>query len=171
MVPFRTFKGPLFPKPVTGKELCFAVSYSKPALMNLLRGQKKNSLYVRLQKGFSLIVSWQRLTQIKFQGDLESRELDFLRKFACHWIWWLGGKLFDLCFFFMRTIYMSKPVKKCLLIITKSSETTIFPFLQTAWIHRFFFISFLFESATALWFFEVRYDKILTMRLMNLFGL
>ena len=35
-----------------------------------------------------------------------------------------------------------KASKKCLLIITKSSETTIFPFLQTAWIHRFFFISF-----------------------------
>ena len=96
-------------------------------------------LYMRLQKGFGFILNLQRLTQIEFQGDLESRELDFLRKFACHWIWWLGGKLFDLCFFFMRTIYMSKPVKKCLLIITKSSETTIFPFLQTAWIHRFFF--------------------------------
>ena len=128
------------------------------------------SLYMRLQKGFGFIAhNWQRLTQIEFQGDLESRELDFLRKFACHWIWWLGGKLFDLYFFFLRTIYMSKPVKKCLLIITKSSETTIFPFLQTAWIHRFFYI--LVESATALWFCAVLYDRILTMRLMNLFGL
>ena len=33
MVPFRAFKGPLFPKPVTGQELIFAVSYSKPALI------------------------------------------------------------------------------------------------------------------------------------------
>ena len=32
MVPFRTFRGPLFPKPVTGQELFLAVSYSKAAL-------------------------------------------------------------------------------------------------------------------------------------------
>ena len=32
MVPFRTFRGPLFPKPVTGQELFFAVSYSKLVL-------------------------------------------------------------------------------------------------------------------------------------------
>ena len=138
--------------------------------MNLLRGQKSIVCTCDYKKALASLWSWQRLTQIEFQGDLESRELDFLRKFACHWIWWLGGKLFDLCFFFMRTIYMSKPVKKCLLIITKSSETTIFPFLQTAWIDRFFyFISI--ESATALWFCAVRYDRILTMRLMNLFGM
>ena len=33
LVPFRTFRGPLFPipKPFTGQELFFAVSYSKPA--------------------------------------------------------------------------------------------------------------------------------------------
>ena len=29
---FRSFRGPLFHKPVTGQELYFAVSYSKPAL-------------------------------------------------------------------------------------------------------------------------------------------
>ena len=33
LVPFRTLRGPLFPKPVTGQELFFAVSYSKPALI------------------------------------------------------------------------------------------------------------------------------------------
>ena len=33
LVPFRTFRGPLFPKPVTGQELFFAVSYSKLALI------------------------------------------------------------------------------------------------------------------------------------------
>ena len=27
MVPFRTFRGPLFPKPVTGQELFFAVDF------------------------------------------------------------------------------------------------------------------------------------------------
>ena len=32
-VPYRTYRGPLFPKPVTGQELFFAVSYSKPALV------------------------------------------------------------------------------------------------------------------------------------------
>ena len=32
LVPFRSFRGPLFPKPVTGQELFWAVSYSKQAL-------------------------------------------------------------------------------------------------------------------------------------------
>ena len=32
LVPLRTFKGPLFQKPVTDQELFFALSYSKPAL-------------------------------------------------------------------------------------------------------------------------------------------
>ena len=32
LVPFRTFRGPLFPKPVTGQELFLAVPYRKPAL-------------------------------------------------------------------------------------------------------------------------------------------
>ena len=31
-VPFRTFRGPLFPKLVIGQELFFPVSYNKPAL-------------------------------------------------------------------------------------------------------------------------------------------
>ena len=31
-IPFRIFRGPLFHKPVTGQELIFTVSYSKPAL-------------------------------------------------------------------------------------------------------------------------------------------
>ena len=33
LVPFRTFRGPLFLKPITGQELFLAVSYSKPALV------------------------------------------------------------------------------------------------------------------------------------------
>ena len=37
LVPFRTFRGPLFPKPVTGQELFLAVSYSKPALGTLCK--------------------------------------------------------------------------------------------------------------------------------------
>ena len=32
LVPFRAFRGPLFPKPVIGQELFFAISYSKAAL-------------------------------------------------------------------------------------------------------------------------------------------
>jgi hypothetical protein len=32
---FRSFRGPLLSKPVTGQELFFAVSYSKPALVLL----------------------------------------------------------------------------------------------------------------------------------------
>ena len=36
LVPFKTFRGLLFPKPVTGQELFFAVSYNKPALIFFL---------------------------------------------------------------------------------------------------------------------------------------
>ena len=32
LLPFRTFRRPFFPKPVTGQELFLVVSYSKPAL-------------------------------------------------------------------------------------------------------------------------------------------
>jgi hypothetical protein len=32
LVPFKAFRGPLFPKPVIGQELFFYVSYSKLAL-------------------------------------------------------------------------------------------------------------------------------------------
>ena len=39
LVPFRTVRGPLFPKPVTGQELFFAVSYSKPALTDIQIGE------------------------------------------------------------------------------------------------------------------------------------
>jgi hypothetical protein len=42
LVPFRTFRGPLFPKPVTGQELFLAVSYSKPALASKKRSNQKN---------------------------------------------------------------------------------------------------------------------------------
>ena len=43
MVPFRIFRGPLFPKPVTGQELFFAVSYSKPALVIIVAvGRRAN---------------------------------------------------------------------------------------------------------------------------------
>ena len=38
LVPFRTFRGPLFPKPVTGQELFLAVSYSKPVLIITVSG-------------------------------------------------------------------------------------------------------------------------------------
>ena len=34
---FRSFRGPLLIKPVTGQELLFAVSYSKPALVPVFR--------------------------------------------------------------------------------------------------------------------------------------
>ena len=33
----KSFKGPLLPKPVTGQEQFFAVSYSKPALIIFLK--------------------------------------------------------------------------------------------------------------------------------------
>ena len=33
---FRSFRGPLLPKPVTDQELFFAVPYSKPALVSML---------------------------------------------------------------------------------------------------------------------------------------
>ena len=40
-IPFIIFKGPLFHKPITGQELFFAVSYSKPALASLCAGIKE----------------------------------------------------------------------------------------------------------------------------------
>ena len=44
LVPFRTFTGPLFPKPVTGQELFFAVSYSKLALAwFLVKNKERNA--------------------------------------------------------------------------------------------------------------------------------
>ena len=36
LIPFWTFKGPLFPKAVIGQDLFFAISYSKPALIVFL---------------------------------------------------------------------------------------------------------------------------------------
>jgi hypothetical protein len=45
---FRSFRGPLILKPVTGQELFFVVSYSKPALTSLLR--KGNWFTVFLEK-------------------------------------------------------------------------------------------------------------------------
>ena len=44
---FRSFRGPLFRKPVTGQELFFAVSYSKPALVAEAVG---GDFFVREQK-------------------------------------------------------------------------------------------------------------------------
>ena len=59
MVPFRTFRGPLFPKPVTSQELFFAVSYSKPALGSQYKIdwiscelQIRKNLHILLQNGF-----------------------------------------------------------------------------------------------------------------------
>jgi hypothetical protein len=40
LVPFRTFRGPLFTKPVTDHELFFAIYYSKPALALRMTGRK-----------------------------------------------------------------------------------------------------------------------------------
>ena len=39
-IPFRVFRGPLFPKPITGQDLFFAVSYFKPALVSTISNQK-----------------------------------------------------------------------------------------------------------------------------------
>ena len=48
---FRSFRGPLLFKSVTGQELSFAVSYSKPALVEGL-SNKKETIW---QKGQSII--------------------------------------------------------------------------------------------------------------------
>ena len=45
LVPFRTFRGPLFPKPVTDQELFLAVSYSKPALAAIADPININSIH------------------------------------------------------------------------------------------------------------------------------
>jgi hypothetical protein len=51
LVPFRTIRGPLIPKPVTGQKLFFAVSYSKPPLVNFSPLWQK--LFKTLQNGAS----------------------------------------------------------------------------------------------------------------------
>ena len=54
-IPFRIFRGPLFHKPVTGQELIFTVSYSKPAL----------GIYIKLTKLSNLdVISKRRLEMI-----------------------------------------------------------------------------------------------------------
>ena len=54
LVPFRTFRGPLFPKTVTGQELFLAVSYSRPALAIFL---PIRNLFMRYQGYKTYIVS------------------------------------------------------------------------------------------------------------------
>ena len=54
LVPFRASRGPLFPKPVTGQELFFAVSYSKPALTHSL---SVNAVFALEELAKSLIQS------------------------------------------------------------------------------------------------------------------
>ena len=53
LVPFKTFRGPLFSKPVTGQELFFAVSYSKPALVTL-------ELWLPDKYSFVVFLLWQK---------------------------------------------------------------------------------------------------------------
>ena len=54
------FRGPLFHKPVTGQELFFAVSYSKPALVKyqVFKNFKEN--YLSIMYFFFFQVSWKR---------------------------------------------------------------------------------------------------------------
>ena len=47
---FRSFRGPLLPKPVTGQELFLAVSYNKPALVLEVIHRPKGSLFPLRQK-------------------------------------------------------------------------------------------------------------------------
>ena len=50
LVPFRTFRGPLFPKPVTGQELFLAVSYSKLALAARINDDDKQKILYKVGK-------------------------------------------------------------------------------------------------------------------------
>ena len=50
LVPFRTFRGPLFPKPVTGQELFLAVSYSKPALAARINDYDESKILSKVGK-------------------------------------------------------------------------------------------------------------------------
>ena len=49
LVPFRAFRRPLLLKPVTGQELHFAVSYSKPALAGSILCSRYVSKYLRFR--------------------------------------------------------------------------------------------------------------------------
>ena len=54
LIPLRTFRGPLFPKPVTGQELFFAVSYSKTALGYSFQGTGRPVVPLSQDKNISL---------------------------------------------------------------------------------------------------------------------
>ena len=55
-IPFRIFRGPLFYKPVTGQELFFAVSYSKPVLACLSKLRLGSTFYL-LSLSFNSILT------------------------------------------------------------------------------------------------------------------
>ena len=69
---FRSFRGPLFRKPVTGQELFFAVSYSKPALvleMNFLN--EYGSPKVSLPTLMTLIATKAATALLSLEGNLD----------------------------------------------------------------------------------------------------
>ena len=68
-VRFRTFKGSLFPKPVTGQELFLAISYSKPAL-ELKSFESFNATPL-------LLSSWMKETEIR-QNKINLDEMQII---------------------------------------------------------------------------------------------
>ena len=54
MAKFKTFRGPLFPKPVTVQEIFLAISYSKPALAEFKENIDKKFSGMKSHKHFYL---------------------------------------------------------------------------------------------------------------------
>ena len=55
LLPFRTFRGPLFPKPVTGQELFWAFSYSKLAL-DQFQQSRQQALWAYCPKSIQCLI-------------------------------------------------------------------------------------------------------------------
>ena len=64
LVPFRIFRGTLFSKPITGQELFFAVSYSKPALVKYI--MKIWIQYSDLKSKIEVVVQYQIVMFVQF---------------------------------------------------------------------------------------------------------
>ena len=60
LVPFRTFRGPLFPKKVTGQELFLAVSYSESVLVPVC------TTYIKAETDIRYQLHYQQEYQVNF---------------------------------------------------------------------------------------------------------
>ena len=103
MVPFRTFRGPLFSKQVTGQELFFAVSYSKPALIGLFAFDKK-----KVKKSFYIQII---IKQSKYASILKNESCQILlysKKEPCMFLLCMLSAISYSCFVLFMNLKLHK---------------------------------------------------------------